>query len=210
MKRAAALLVVITIIMTFAIPAFAYKTGESDNSVASTTTAGNVYTEPSGTGGTAVEGELPEEILAMLSDKDTKTTDQFMLTITRPDEDTDSTYKKSYVISGDTLKTDYENVRVVLGTYDETTKSYKLMKNADGESSWDVGDYGAFAKEIILSKGANQIRILAYNTTETEEFSAENVQVCDFTVKLLDQNILTKVVNSVINIIDLQNVFDVK
>ena len=189
MRKLAALIITIAIIMTFGFTAYA----GSDN-------------EQTGTGGTAVRGELPSDILAMLADSDTEQSDsQFMLTITRPDEETDSTYKKSYVISGDTWDTGYTDVRVVLGVYDKETGSYKLMQNADEESSWDVGNYGAFAKEILLNKGENKIRILAYKTTETGEFNDNNVQVMNFTVKLLDSSIVTKVMNSVVEIFDLQN-----
>ncbi len=199
MRKLAALILAITIIMTFAIPAYAAPTDSS--SVSST--------EPGGTGGTAVESKLPAAILAMLENADTAQSEtQFMLTITRPDEETDSTYKKSYVISGDTWNTGYTDVRVVLGVFDEDTGSYKLMNNADLESSWDVGNYGAFAKEITLTKGANKIRILAYRTSEKGDFdSSSNVQVTDFTIRLLDSNIVTKVMNSVVELLDLKNQF---
>jgi len=185
MKKLASLVLIISIILTYSISAFAAPKGIK------------IYSNNNST--------IPAEISSMLRNPDTpQSSNQFLLTITRPDEDTESTYKKSYVISGDTWDTGYKDVRVVLGKYNPSTGKYELMQNADGESSWDVGSYGAFAKEIILTKGSNKIRILAYRTSDADKgYSSKNVQVCDFTVKLLDSSILSKVVNTVVDISDL-------
>jgi hypothetical protein len=195
MRKLAALITVITIISLFSLSAYAYP--EEGTSAASSTTMSE---------GTDKSAELPKEILSMLKSADTKVSDGSpIITITRPEFDTDSTYKKAYLISGDARDKGYTDVRIVLAQYDSEEKCYKLMKNLDDESSWDLGKYGAFAKEISLSKGDNKVRILAYRTSETGKLTSENVQVCNFTIKLLDQSIIDKVKEKTINILEVIN-----
>lgn len=206
MRRIAALLIVITIIMTFGISAYADNPSNS-SAGSSTTAASGTNNDEGGTGGTAVTGDLPKDIISILESPKTENTNISLLTITRPEDDMDSTYKKSYVISGDTYESKYTDVRVAVAKYNSETKEYELLKNSDDESSWDVGTYGAFTKEVGLTKGDNKLRILAYRTTETGDYSKDNVQVYNFTVKLLDSNILTKIINGAMDIKDIFQMF---
>lgn len=151
---------------------------------------------PAGDNLTADAGDILNEIGV-----DAKDTKQFWVTITRPDEDTDSTYKSSYVISG---VSNYTDVIVVLQVFDEDSGKYVPMENTDGESSWVVGSFNvfskaAFSKEIELAKGANKIRILAYRTSQENDLKIADVQVNKFTVTLLDASIKDIIIRSIVD-----------
>lgn len=110
--------------------------------------------------------------------KDTRSTGQSIVTITRPDGD-ESTFKKSYVISG---VTDTEGVSVKVLIYDESKGSYVDFSDVDGESSWDIGSSGTFIKEFSLNEGANKIRIAAFSPKTDEP------QINDFTITVFDMS----------------------
>ena len=177
LKKLICTLLVFTIISVFGMTAFAAPT-ES----ATTTPAATMQVTPSFT--PSVETEVStslEDILMEVTD-DTK---QWLVTITRPDSDTDSTYKSSYVISG---VSDYTDVTVVLQVYDEESESYVPMENTDGESTWEIGSFGVFSKELQLTEGENKIRILAYRTSQND-WKVDDIQVNKFTVTLLKSGI---------------------
>jgi hypothetical protein len=81
--------------------------------------------------------------------------DTSIITITKP-EGNDTTYKKSYVICG---YTDFEDVKVTLSI--KKDDEYVPLYNTDGKDSWIIGSSGVFMKEVILNKGANEIKITA-------------------------------------------------
>lgn len=128
--------------------------------------------------------------------KATGVTKRLLVTIIRPDQETDSTYKSTYVISG---VTDFVDVRVVLEVYNEESNEYVLMKNTDGESFWNIGRFGVFSKEIKLKEGMNRFRILAYMTSQESTLKEEDVQVKKFTVTLLKASIKDKIIQTFIN-----------
>lgn len=113
-------------------------------------------------------------------DPDTPQTEQFILTITRP-ENNESTYNKFYEICG---ITDKENVTVEFYIKDKTEGVYKRLPDVTGKSSWtNIGVF--FAKEVELKEGANEIRIVAYTKT-----SPNKVQISDFKIQLLEKGFL--------------------
>ena len=114
--------------------------------------------------------------------------DETIMTITSPDEDKDSTYIKSYILSGNSRHND---VKIIIARYNEDTNTYERMENTDGESSWDIGDFRLFSKEIILNPGTNKIMIMSYRTSNLEE---TGLQVNCFTIELLDESIIGKVI----------------
>ncbi|MCX7924094.1 MAG: hypothetical protein N3B21_19105 [Clostridia bacterium] len=118
-------------------------------------------------------------------------TSQFLVNITRP-EGNESTFKKSYVICGNTSE---QGVVVELYRFDESSKSYEPYENTDGESNWKIGISGIFMKEVQLDKGANDIMIIAY-----KESNADKKQVNRFTITVLDEGIKEKIKNGIDNI----------
>lgn len=123
---------------------------------------------------------------------------QFIMTITSPEKDKDSTYKKSYVLSGNSA---YNDVMIRIQKFNEETKEYEPMYNTDGESSWGIGDFQLFSKEIILTRGFNKIRIVSYRTSEDEVAKMEeNIQMNSFTIELLSESIAKKVVRTVTDV----------
>lgn len=140
---------------------------------------------------------------SILTDKDTSDTDQFLVTITRPEGD-ESTFKRSYVVCGNSVK---EDISVMLLIYDNTTRKYKPFANTDGDYIWDIGASGIFMKEVILpNKGANDIRVIAYKKNETDKLvSKSNLQINSFKVSLLDNGIKEAIKNGFLKITDMLN-----
>jgi len=139
----------------------------------------------------------------ILSDKDTSDTEQFLVTITRPEGD-ESTFKKSYVICGNSTKDD---ISVMLLIYDSDEKKYIPFANTDGDYIWDIGASGIFMKEVILpNKGANDVRIIAYRKNETDKLVPKtNLQINSFTVSVLDNGIKEAIKTGFLKITDMLN-----
>lgn len=149
---------------------------------------------------------------SILAKKDTKDTEEFMVTITRPEGD-ESTFKSSYVICGNTTKKD---IRVRLYILDKETDKFKefnlneTSKNGENENYWDIGESGIFMKEIILPElGANTIRIVAYNKNDEivkEELKpGESIQINSYTITVLNKKIKDSIKNGVFRITDMLN-----
>lgn len=141
----------------------------------------------------------------LIADSGADETKQSIVKITKPDADKDSTYKKSYVLSGITDQTD---VKVYLAKYNEVSKKYEAFANTDGESSWDIGSFGAFAKEVALTKGTNKLKIVAYRTSQEGKLNTEDIQINYFTVSLLDESIKDKIIKGILDLT--KSIFTIK
>lgn len=134
-------------------------------------------------------------LVRIIADADVEETDQFLVTITRPDGD-ETTFKKAYVIAG---TTDESGIEVVLAMYNPETKAYEEFENTDGDSRWEIGSFGLFSKQVRLNEGANKLKIMAYKKSEKGSLElGTNLQVNYFTVTALNESIKNKIVNSVI------------
>lgn len=122
--------------------------------------------------------------LDILYDRDIESTEEFLVSIVRPEGD-ETTSKKSYVICGNT---DVDDIRVHLMIADENG-NFTDFKNTDGESFWDVGASGIFMKEIIFPKeDRNRIRIAAYKKSEVDRLvPGENLQINDYNITVLPE-----------------------
>jgi hypothetical protein len=140
-----------------------------------------------------------EEIERITAEKDTEDTEQFLLTITRPDGD-EITPRKSYVVCGVAEEKNPEDLVVVLSIYNESTEMYERFENIDGESSWEVGSFGMFTKEIMLKEGANKLKIVVYQKSADNLQVGVNVQVNSFTVTVLKEGIKQKIINGTLRI----------
>jgi hypothetical protein len=138
---------------------------------------------------------------------DTKpTAKQFLVTITRPEKD-ESKSKKSYVICGVSEEKEPENIVVKLLIYDKETKSYIDFPDVEGNTSWDLGKYGILIKEIEFPEdGVNKIRIIAYKKgsgkVQTTLARGENLQISDYTLNVMKEDITEKIKNGIIKITD--------
>lgn len=111
-----------------------------------------------------------------------------LINITRPEGDEESTFKKSYVICGNTAN---EGITVELSVYDNDLGYYVPYANTEGETSWGIGSSGMFMKEVNLKyTGANKIQVVAYKNSDTE-----NRQVEKFTIILLKEDLKNKLMN---------------
>lgn len=136
---------------------------------------------------------------------DTKSTKEFLVNITRPDGD-ESTFKKSYVLCGVSLdEENFKDLVVKLLVYNEDSKTYKEYENVDKKTTWDLGKYGLFIKEMILpNKDENKIRLVIYKDSEKENLVlGDNLQINNFTIKILDEDIKEKIKNGISKISDL-------
>jgi uncharacterized protein YxeA len=145
-------------------------------------------------------------------DKDTKSTKQFLVTVTRPSGN-ESTFKKSYVICGVSEEEKIEDIQIKLLIYDEKSESYVDYKNTDGESTWGLGKYGFFIKEVLLpSEGVNKIRIVAYKESQEKNLIiGKNMQISNFNITVLNEDIKERLKNGIQKLADLvKNVFPIK
>lgn len=136
--------------------------------------------------------DFNKDFIRALKDSNARDDSYLIMEITSPDKDKDSTYMKSYVLSGNSK---YSDVVVSIAKYNEGTGEYEPMYNTNGESSWEIGDFRLFSKEILLTKGTNKIKILAYRKSEIENAAVDNIQVNCFTIELLKESIIDKIIN---------------
>jgi hypothetical protein len=111
---------------------------------------------------------------------------QFIMTITKPENDKDSTYKKSYIISG---KSEFDDVVISVARLNRKTGEYELIRNTDGDRSWGIGS-GIFSTEILLIDGVNNLLFISYRKSEMVE---GKIQFNSVTVELLPESITDKV-----------------
>lgn len=165
----------------------------------STSTGGAIERDSSSTGSAiAARKANIEKILAnVLRDGKARDDSSFIMNITSPDKDKDSTYMKSYVLSGNSK---YSDVVISIAKYNENTGEYVPMYNTDGESSWEIGEFRLFSKEIILTEGTNKIKILAYRASEADD--ADDMQVNCFTIELLKESIMDRIIKGTDKIIN--------
>lgn len=135
----------------------------------------------------------------IIQDKDAEDTEQLLVTITMPEEKKEAAYEKSYLLTGIALKSD---IRICLAKYNEETKAYEAFENTDGKSYWDVAAGNIFSKEILLEKGANKIKIVAYSTTDTSQIKKDDIQINSFTISLLDKSVKAIIRDAINSITD--------
>jgi len=151
----------------------------------------------------SVENQKLLDQYSILTDRSTDDTEQFLVTITRPEGD-ESTFKESYVICGNSVN---EKISVMLLIYDNNEEKYIPFENTDGDYIWDIGASGIFMKEVILpNRGANDVRIIAYKNDETEKLlSDSNLQINSFKVSVLDNGIKEAIKTGFLKITDMLN-----
>lgn len=125
-------------------------------------------------------------VLDVLKSKDVKSTDEFLVSIIRPEGD-ETISKKSYVICGNAVD-EAEDIRVHI-LIENNDGKWEEFKNTDGESSWDIGASGIFMKEVVFpNEGINSIRVAAYKKSEIKDLKAgENLQINDFKITVLPE-----------------------
>lgn len=136
----------------------------------------------------------------VITDAATENTEQFLVTITKPEKD-EFTFKKSYVVCGNTKN---ENIRVELLRFNKDTNKYEPFANVDGETFWRIGASGIFMKEVVLQDGPNQIRIVAYKESDEGNLKAgTTLQVNNFTITVLKESLKDKINNVFLRIGDM-------
>ncbi len=111
---------------------------------------------------------------------------KFIMTITKPENDKDSTYKRSYILSG---KSDYDDVVISIARLNRKTNEYELISNTDGDKSWGIGS-GIFSTEILLIDGVNNLMFISYRKSEMVE---GKIQFNSITVELLPESLTDKI-----------------
>jgi hypothetical protein len=186
-KKLVTMFMVLAMVMICGIPVFAAN-------------GDNVAALDSGTAATSekpAEGNITEKNLQLVGqiirDADAAINENGIVTIKKPEAAAVTTCKKSYTITGETSE---KNVKVYLAKYNEEDKVYNLFENGDGESSWDIGTYGKFAKGISLSKGANKFKVVAIKVSDTVELKAEDIQVSKFTITYFEESVADRFVRN--------------
>lgn len=129
-------------------------------------------------------------------------TEQLHVTITRPGNGEEIVFKKSFLICGTTDKSD---ITVALARYNNETGTYEDLRDTDGNSRWDIGASGRFSKEVILKKGENKIKIVAYDKSKADSLKLQDIQVNYFVITLKDETVKEKIISSVLKIADIIN-----
>ncbi|MDP4180641.1 MAG: hypothetical protein Q8942_06085 [Bacillota bacterium] len=137
---------------------------------------------------------------------DTQPSNKILVTITRPNR-YESTFKRSYVLCGVSEESKIDDIVVKLLIYDKETKGYIDFTDTEGESSWELGKYGVLIKEIDLPQdGLNKLRIVAYHSAELKKLKAsernKNIQISDFSITVLKEDIKDKIKNGISKITD--------
>ncbi len=218
LKKLCASLLALFILTSFSIVAYAIPADSGGNTMqpsssnaqqsstesaikGTTTTKGAVTGEPANTSSSAITDKsakkpVLEDVLKDILKDGTAVKDKyFIMQITNPQMDKESTVYKSYVLSGNSK---YDDVIISIAKYNDATGEYEPMTNTDGESSWEIGEYRLFSKEIKLTEGTNKIMMIAYRTSQKDEALRENIQVDCFTISLLKESIFTKAKNTFI------------
>lgn len=193
LKKLLSLIIIIAFISVFSLPAFALPDGNASDT--STT-------------GTGQADDPKTDIKYFVHSKNIKQTDQFLVTIIKP-EGNETTFTKSYVVCG---FTDLENIRYAVAIFNEETGRYEEIKNDNkndaNDGLWDIGIFGFFTKELTLKEGANKIKIIAFRKSDINALKPGiNLQVDYFTVTFLNQSIKDKIINSILKITKIFNDF---
>jgi len=131
--------------------------------------------------------EEHEALPDIFYNKSISSTDQFLVKITRPEGD-ETTIYKTYLICGN-AKEDGITVQLLVENDNGIFEKY-VINDGSGRSSWEVNAYSYFQKEVALKEGPNRIRVVAYKTNEKYDLQpGKNLQINDFTVTLLNQNL---------------------
>lgn|GEM_PF-1107230 len=139
----------------------------------------------------------------IIRSSDVKPTKQFLVMITKPDKN-ENIFQKSYIICGVPYKS---GIRVALAVYNEKLGIYEDLPTIDGESNWDAGNF--FTKEVELNKGTNNIKIVAYKSSEASNPKVgENVQVNTFTIIVFTEDFKKKINDNDLTIPEIQENVD--
>lgn len=113
------------------------------------------------------EGISPFEayLQEIIKKADMEETEQFLVTLTEPKKDNcPIVFEKmnicGFVINGKTKPE--EAVIVILARYNDETGLYEELENTEGESRWQIGLFGLFAKEVRLPVGINKLKITIF------------------------------------------------
>ena len=119
---------------------------------------------------------------SIIYNANTKSTNQFLVTITRPYLQEEVVYTKHHKISGNSNK---ENVSVEILKFNKDSGKYEPLVGMV-----NIGKSGLFTKQINLSSDANKIRLVAYysNTGDNEFVPGNNLQISDYVIRCLAED----------------------
>lgn len=143
-------------------------------------------------GNTTAAGETASglDVSSVIAGKDTAETEQFLITITRPQASTEIVYEGRYTVSASVEANDV--VVIHLARFNSETDSYEAFPNVDGESRWEIASF-FFSKDVNLKKNENKFKIVAYEKSKESQLKNEDLQVTYFTISHLDDK---EIVNS--------------
>lgn len=177
-KKLVCILIILILVLFTAMPAFA---NPPDGSQAPGLTEDNpnlreniqgegiigdaAYIEEDGKNEKGEIDPLEELLQEIISNKDMKETEQFLVTLTKPASNENVVFKKLNIICGFTKSESVmaeEVITVILARYNEETGLYEEFKNTEGESRWNIGVFGLFTKEVELLEGINKLKIIVF------------------------------------------------
>ena len=117
----------------------------------------------------------------------TYSTEQFLANITRPEVRNETTYKQFYLVCG---SSENRTLKFEALVYHEDSQMYKPLSLVGGGNVWFMYEPGVFAEQLNLPKtGANKIRIATYYDDDKDLIPGKNLQVSDYTITLMENNV---------------------
>ncbi|NSW90776.1 MAG: hypothetical protein HPY74_08910 [Firmicutes bacterium] len=179
-KKLVCILIILILVLFTAMPAFAYPANGSQapgsmadspnlrENIQNEGIIGDaVYIEKDGENEKGEIDPLEKVLQEIISNKDIKETEQFLVTLTKPASNQNVVFKKLNIICGvakNEIISEEEVIIVILARYNEKTGLYEEFKNTEGKSRWNIGVFGLFTKEIELFEGINKLKVIAFKT----------------------------------------------
>lgn len=122
-----------------------------------------------------------------------------LIELTKPKEATETTFEKSYTLSG--VATKEKKITFYLAKYNDELGKYELFANTDGDSGWRITG-GLFAKGIELNEGGNSFKLVSFKTSEQDKLTMGDIQIQCFTIFYLGEDNKDKVKNDKVDMFD--------
>jgi hypothetical protein len=139
----------------------------------------------------APDEKAVDKLIDEVYDKATLTSEkQFLVKITKPEDNKIFTSSSSYTICGQVVDKDADigNLKVSILKKSSDKNKYEPYRDENGEMTWKIGELGLFMKQVQLKEGINDIRAVIYKESEKDNLQINvNLQLTDFVIISLNE-----------------------
>lgn len=133
-----------------------------------------------------------ETLPSFVFDKDTGSTKQTLITITRPTEN-EIVFDRYFMVCGVTERSD---IKVLVMMLDDKSGKFEAVSQSNAKSI-EVGMSGFFGQFVYLRPGTNVIRVYAYSKSQPEVY-----QITNHTVRVENEQRMVTLLNSATKMVD--------